>query len=97
MDTTDPTHAFTQACTREGFTELVEVESEAHGTWDTHTHPFEAKALILAGEIRIRIGDGAERTYRAGDIFHLQHEEPHAEWYGPEGVRYLVARRSSAG
>ena len=48
-------------------------------------------------QIRIRTEDGTNRTYRAGEVFHLQHEEPHAEWYGPEGVRYLVARRSRAG
>lgn len=92
MDTT----AFTQTLTQEGFDQFVRVEREANGLWDRHTHPFEAKALILAGEIRIRTDDGAERTYRAGEVFHLQHEEPHAEWYGPEGVTYLVGRRAGA-
>ena len=31
----------------EGFQDLVIVEREADGYLDLHTHPFEAKALIL--------------------------------------------------
>ncbi len=61
------------------------------------SRPFEAKALILSGEIRIRTADGAERRYQPGEFFHLQQDEPHAEWYGPEGVVYLVGRRSTSG
>ncbi|KQR37833.1 hypothetical protein [Acidovorax sp. Leaf160] len=87
---------FQSQLAQEGFEPAVRVEREADGLWDDHTHPFEAKALILSGEIRIRtMADGADRTYRAGDVFHLAHEEPHAEWYGPEGVVYLVGRRSA--
>lgn len=76
----------------EGFSQTVIVEREAHGRLDLHTHPFEALALILAGEIRIDV-DGGSRLYRVGDVFHLAAEQPHAESYGPEGVRYLVGRR----
>jgi hypothetical protein len=35
-------------------------------------------------------------VYRAGDVFHLLAETPHTEWYGAEGVRYLVGRRDPA-
>ena len=45
--------AFVSALRAEGFTEFVLVTREP-GELDTHTHPFEAKALILAGEIHIR-------------------------------------------
>jgi len=90
------TAIFQEQLGREGFGTVVRVEREPHGLWNTHTHPFEAKALILSGEIRIRTADGAERTYRPGDIFHLQQDEPHAEWYGPEGVAYLVGRRGGS-
>ena len=83
--------AFVSALRAEGFTELVLVTRDA-GELDTHTHPFEAKALILAGEIHIRAG-GAERVYRRGDTFHLAADAPHTERYGPQGVQYLVARR----
>ncbi|CAJ0771294.1 cupin domain-containing protein [Ralstonia chuxiongensis] len=83
--------AFVSALRAEGFTEFVLVTREA-GELDTHTHPFEAKALILEGEIHIRT-DGAERVYRPGDTFHLAANAPHTERYGAQGVQYLVARR----
>jgi quercetin dioxygenase-like cupin family protein len=83
---------FEQALRAEGFAEIVTVTRPAHGALDVHTHPFEAKALILAGEVRLQCGDAA-RTYAAGEVFHLQAGEPHAEFYGPQGVTYLVGRK----
>ncbi|MBL8451206.1 MAG: cupin domain-containing protein [Zoogloea sp.] len=68
------------------------VEREAHGRLDLHTHPFEALALILAGEIRIDM-DGESRLYRVGEVFHLAAAQPHSESYGADGVRYLAGRR----
>lgn len=83
--------AFTRALADEGFPEAVVVTREA-GVMDDHTHSFEAKALVLAGEIYIRVGD-EERLYGVGDVFHLPAGVAHAERYGAEGVRYLVGRR----
>jgi quercetin dioxygenase-like cupin family protein len=77
---------------REGFEEVVTVTREPHGFLDTHTHAFEAKALILQGELRLQVG-AHEHTYRVGEVFHLLAEQPHAEWYGPQGVSYQVGRR----
>ena len=82
---------FSDKLRKEGYSEFVLVEREA-GMLDHHSHPFEAKALILDGEIRISV-DGAETLYRQGDIFHLANGEDHIEFYGPAGVRYLVGRR----
>lgn len=76
----------------EGFSQTVIVEREANDRLDLHTHPFEALALILAGEIRIDV-DGESRLYRVGEVFHLAAAQPHSESYGPDGVRYLVGRR----
>ena len=75
--------------------EVVLVEREPNGFLDTHEHPFEAKALILSGEISIGTKGTTDRRYRAGEIFHLQAGEPHTERYGPEGVRYLAGRKAS--
>lgn len=83
--------AFIRSLAEEGFPEPVMVTREA-GEMDEHAHPFEAKALIIAGEIHLSVG-GEERRYGVGDVFHLAASERHAERYGPEGVRYLVGRK----
>ena len=76
----------------EGFSDIVTVERAADGFLNTHAHPFEAKALILAGEIALQVGL-TERRYQAGEVFHLPANQTHTERYGPSGVRYLVGRR----
>jgi quercetin dioxygenase-like cupin family protein len=85
---------FVNSLASEGFAEPVKVSRDANGYLDSHTHPFEAKALILEGEIRIVVSD-LETTYRPGDVFQLAENTPHAEFYGPHGVTYLVGRKSS--
>ncbi|MDT3719532.1 cupin [Pseudomonas oryzihabitans] len=76
----------------DGFQPPVLVEREPHGRLDVHVHPFEARALVIDGELWLRTAAG-ERLYQVGDIFHLDAHEPHAEGFGPEGVRYLAGRR----
>lgn len=83
---------FIEQLTRDGFQAPVLVERDAHGHLDSHAHPFEAKALIIAGDLRIRTAAG-ERHYQVGDIFHLAAHEPHSEVFGAAGVRYLAGRR----
>ena len=83
---------FIAQLTGQGFETFVDVEREANGMLDSHSHPFESKALILDGEIRIVIA-GLECTYRKGDVFELADGMEHAEHYGPQGVRYLVGRK----
>lgn len=82
---------FVRMLEAERFDEVVSVEREP-GSMGAHTHPFEAKALILQGELSISSGDG-ERVYRTGDVFHLLAGVEHEERYGPEGVSYLVGRK----
>jgi hypothetical protein len=84
---------FVNSLASEGFAEPVKVSRDANGFLDSHTHPFEAKALILEGEIKIIVA-AQEKTYRPGDIFQLAENTPHAEFYGPNGVTYLVGRKS---
>ncbi|WP_144139325.1 cupin domain-containing protein [Paraburkholderia sp. BCC1884] len=85
-------NAFTESLTKDGFPESVVVKREANAAMDVHVHPFEAKALILEGELNIRVDDD-ERVYRVGDVFHLPANQPHSERYGPDGVTYLVGRK----
>lgn len=83
---------FSESLSKEGFPEAVVVKREANTAMDMHEHPFEARALILEGEMHIR-EDEQERLYRVGDVFHLPAHKPHSERYGPEGVTYLVGRK----
>ena len=84
--------AFIDSLQADGFAEPVLVERAPDTGLGDHAHPFEAKALILHGEIAIAAG-GPERVYRPGDVFHLRRDEPHSERYGPQGVLYLSGRR----
>lgn len=88
-------NSFHKMVAAEGFNEPVLIEREPNGFMDVHSHPFEAKALILDGTIEIGLGDRGQ-TFEPGDVFHLTHEQPHWERYGPAGVVYLSARKDSS-
>ena len=83
---------FSRTLRSEGFQEVTTVAREA-GAMGEHTHAFEAKALVVQGQLQIRTAQG-ERTYQPGDVFHLQPNVPHSETYGPHGVKYLVGRKT---
>jgi quercetin dioxygenase-like cupin family protein len=85
-------NTFIESLTKDGFPDAVEVTREANTVMDVHEHPFEAKALIIEGEMQICVGDD-EQTYRVGDVFHLPAHLAHSERYGPSGVSYLVGRK----
>ncbi len=57
-----------------------------------HCHDFDAKALVLGGEITITC-DNTPVTYRAGQCFHVPAGTPHAEQVGRDGVALLSGRR----
>ena len=83
---------FLQLLRRDGFPEPVEVQQVPNGQIGVHEHPFEVRALVVEGDITIVI-DGLSRNYKAGEIFHLELKQPHAESYGSEGVKYLASRK----
>ena len=83
---------FIQLLASEGFPEPIEVVRDRNTVTEPHSHPFEAKAFILEGQIDIVINN--QRTvYLAGDVFHLPANLVHAESYGSKGVKYLVGRK----
>ncbi|WP_261640040.1 cupin [Erwinia mallotivora] len=78
---------------QQGYSEPVLVERAANSCLDWHSHPFEAMALILDGDITIT--NSAEKvTYSAGQTFHLLTDEQHEEYFGSKGVKYLSGRKS---
>jgi quercetin dioxygenase-like cupin family protein len=85
---------FLKALEQAGFSEVVTVTREGNTGLGDHRHPFEAKALVLEGSIRIECA-GVAHEYQAGEVFHLQQDALHSESYGPQGVVYLVGRKTS--
>ena len=83
---------FLQSLRQDGFPDPVEVQQLPNGRLDIHEHPFEVRALVIDGAITISIDD-VSKIYKAGEIFHLSFKQPHAESYGPQGVKYLASRK----
>jgi quercetin dioxygenase-like cupin family protein len=77
---------------RDGY-EIVERETAANHVNPEHSHDFDARVMVLAGEITIT-RDGTAATYRAGDSCAVPHGCRHAEQVGPAGVSYIAGRRA---
>ena len=86
---------FESAALAQGFDEVIERRWTPGLVIAEHTHPFEANALVVQGEMWLTVGD-ATRHLHAGDTFELAPHIPHAERYGGEGAVYWVARRNAA-
>jgi quercetin dioxygenase-like cupin family protein len=57
-----------------------------------HSHAWDVRALVTAGQIILTI-DTVATTYQAGDIFTMTAGCIHHEQVGPNGVEYLAGRR----
>jgi mannose-6-phosphate isomerase-like protein (cupin superfamily) len=79
---------------QQGFDEVLERPWAPGAVVGTHTHPFDADALVVQGEMWLEVG-GQERRLITGDGFVLAAGTPHSERYGPEGATYWVARRAA--
>ena len=76
-----------------GFDEALVREWAPDKVIETHTHPFDADAVVTQGEMWLTCA-GSTRHLLPGDTFSLAREVPHAERYGPQGATYWVARRN---
>jgi quercetin dioxygenase-like cupin family protein len=85
--------AFSASTRAQGFDEIVERQWKPDTALDTHTHHFAVKALVVQGEMWLRVGDDT-RHLLPGDTFELEREMPHAERYGTDGATYWAARRN---
>jgi quercetin dioxygenase-like cupin family protein len=79
----------------EHYGEITTVDRPAGYSLGEHQHPFDACALITAGDITLVV-EGAARRYAVGDIFRLAAGIVHLESAGPAGVSYVVGRRTVA-
>jgi hypothetical protein len=84
---------FRQEMLGAGYDEVLERPWAPDTVVPVHTHPFEAQALVIQGEMWLTEPGSPSRRLAPGDRFHLPAHAPHDERYGPEGATYWVARR----
>ena len=75
-----------------GADEVIERHWAPDQVVETHSHPFDADAVVTTGEMWLTRAEGTQHL-RAGDRFQLPAGTPHSERYGPQGATYWVARR----
>lgn len=85
---------FPQLMLAASYDEVIKRIWNPHEVVATYSHPFDANALVSAGELWLAIGDGEERLYKTGDHFFITANQPHRERYGSKGASYWVARKS---
>ena len=76
----------------QGADEVLERHWAPDQVVETHSHPFDADAVVTAGEMWLIREDRTEHL-KPGDTFQLKAGTPHSERYGPQGATYWVARR----
>ena len=85
---------FQASASARGSDEVIPREWSPCEVVPTHTHPFVAEALVVAGEMWLG-RNGAIEHLLPGDTFALAANEPHDERYGPDGATYWVARTNT--
>ena len=89
------TESFVEFETRlkaQGCDEVLERRWEPGQVVPTHSHPFDASAVVVQGEMWLTVGDATQHLLPGG-TFALDRGTPHAERYGSEGAVYWVGRR----
>ena len=84
--------AFEAELREKGYSEVAMRDWKAGEAVPEHVHPWDARVLVLEGEVTLTCGSEA-RTCRAGDVFELAANTPHTELYGPAGAKFLSGRR----
>jgi quercetin dioxygenase-like cupin family protein len=83
---------FESECHAQGYHEIVDRRMDANTTNPEHSHEFDARLLVLEGDLTIA-REGGEQLYRAGDTLEMTAGCQHTERSGPAGARYLAGRR----
>ena len=76
----------------QGYNEVVERRWEPGQVVAKHTHPFDARAVVVHGELWLSVGSAMTHIVSGGG-FELERGTEHAERYGSEGATFWVARR----
>ena len=69
----------------DGYEEALVREWAPDTVVETHSHPFDADAVVTQGEMWLTCA-GSTRHLKPGDTFSLASGVPHAERYGAQGA-----------
>lgn len=72
--------------------QVVVVTMQPNQVNPEHAHDFEARLMVVAGEMTVDYGD-QRQTYNEGDTFTMLLGRRHAEEAGPSGATYVAGRR----
>lgn len=84
---------FEREARAEGFDEVTQRDWQPDTVVPEHTHPFDAYAVVVQGEMWLSCG-GNTRHITPGGTFSLPKDMPHSERYGSQGASYWVAWRN---
>ena len=84
---------FREALTAEGYAEVVERSQPADMKLNEHTHGWDARGFVLAGEFRVISQACGDQGGGPGAGFALPANTPHFETTGAAGARVLIGRR----
>ena len=90
MDTTETESKWAS----EGYA-VERISKPAHLTTNPHSHPFDARVFILAGEFTLT-SQGQSRVFYPEEHFEMPAGCLHSEHYGPEGAVFLIGRKHPA-
>ena len=85
--------AWEAALAEDGYAGPLDRRMEPGQSAPEHTHPFDARLLILEGSFLLT-QDGETHSFGPGEACEVPAGVPHAEAVGPEGATYLVGRRA---
>ena len=76
-----------------GYDQVTTRVWDANIKLDEHTHPFDANAIVVQGDMVLGVEGRKPIKLAAGDTFHLKANTPHYEEYGSQGATFWVARK----
>lgn len=85
--------AFRESLAAEGYAEVVERAQQPDLKLPTHSHAWDARGFVLAGEFRVCREGQPDQGGGPGASFALPANTPHHETTGPAGARVLIGRR----
>lgn len=83
---------FREQLARDGYTEVLVRDWAPDLQLAEHSHPFDARLMLLAGALQLTRASGVMQ-FQPGDCCDVPCGELHAERYGPQGAQVLVGRR----